>query len=48
VSSTVVPIIGGSVYLQATPAGVTSSVSMTLGTTISSATELRAHVITNQ
>jgi hypothetical protein len=48
VSSAVVPAIGGNVYLQATPVGVTSSVSMTLGTSISSATQLRAAIRTNQ
>ncbi len=48
VTSTVVPAVGGSVYLQATPSGVTSSVSMTLVTTITSAGQLRAPVVTNQ
>ena len=48
VTSTVVPAVGGSVYLQATPSGVTSSVSMTLVTTITSAGQLRARVVTNQ
>jgi len=36
------------VYLQATPAGVTSSVTMSLGTSISSAAQLRAAIKTNQ
>jgi hypothetical protein len=48
VSSAVVPAIGGHVYLQATSSGVTSSVTMTLGTSISSATQLRAAIKTNQ
>jgi hypothetical protein len=48
VSSAVVPAVGGNAFLQATPAGVTSSVSMTLGTSISSATQLRAAIKTNQ
>jgi hypothetical protein len=48
VSSTVVPAISGHVYLQVEPAGVASSTSITLGTSISSATQLRASVKTNQ
>ncbi len=48
VTSTVVPAVGGSVYLQATPTGVSSSVSMTLATTVTSASQLRARVVTNQ
>ena len=48
VSSAVVPAVGGSVYLQATPTSVTSSVSMTLSTSISSASQLRASVATRQ
>lgn len=48
VSSAVVPAVGGEVYLQATPTGVTSSVSMTLATLISSPTQLRAAIKTNQ
>jgi hypothetical protein len=48
VSSTVVPAISGHVYLQVEPAGVASSTSVTLGTSISSATQLRASVKTNQ
>jgi hypothetical protein len=48
VNSSVVPAIGGSVFLLATPTAVSSSVSMTLGTSISSSTQLRAHVATNQ
>jgi hypothetical protein len=48
VSSTVVPAIGESVYLQMEPAGVTSSMTVTLGTSITSPTQLRAAVKTNQ
>jgi len=48
VSSTVVPPIGGKVYLQVEPAGVTSSTTVTLGTSITSPTQLRAAVKTNQ
>ena len=48
VSSTVVPAISGHVYLQVEPTGVASSTSLTLGTSISSATQLRAPVKTNQ
>jgi hypothetical protein len=44
----VVPPLSGSAYLQIAPTGVTSSVTLTLGTTISSATQLRAQVSTNQ
>jgi hypothetical protein len=47
-TSTVVPPLSGSAYLQIAPTGVTSSVTLTLGTTISSATQLRAQVSTNQ
>lgn len=48
VTSTVVPPVGGSAYLQATAASVGSSVTMTLATSISSSTQLRAHLATNQ
>jgi hypothetical protein len=48
VSSTVVPAIGGHVYLQVEPVGVTSSVTVTLGTSITSSTQLRAAIKTNQ
>jgi len=48
VSSTVVPAVAGHVYLQIEPTGVTSSTVVTLGTSISSATQLRAPVDTNQ
>ena len=48
VASVVVPAVGGSVFLQATPASVGSSVSMTLSTSISSASQLRASVATRQ
>lgn len=48
VSSTVVPAIGGHVYLQVEPASVTSSVTVTLGTSITSSTQLRAALKTNQ
>jgi hypothetical protein len=48
VSSTIVPAVGGGVYLQVEPASVTSSVTVTLGTSITSPTQLRAAVKTNQ
>ena len=48
VNSAVVPAIGGHVYLQMEPTGVTSSVTVTLGTSITSPTQLRAVVKTNQ
>jgi hypothetical protein len=48
VTSTVVPAVGGSVYLQIEPASVTSSTTVTLGTSITSPTQLRAAVKTNQ
>jgi len=48
VSSTVVPAVGAAVYLQVEPASVTSSVTVTLGTSITSPTQLRASVKTNQ
>ena len=48
VSSTVVPAVGGAVYLQVEPVGVTSSVTVTLGTSITSPAQLRAAVKTNQ
>ncbi len=48
VTSTVVPAVGGKVYLQVEPAGVTSSTTVTLGTSISSPAQLRAAVKTNQ
>jgi hypothetical protein len=48
VSSTVVPAIAGHVYLQVEPASVTSSVTVTLGTSITSSTQLRAAIKTNQ
>ncbi len=48
VSSTVVPAVSGHVYLQVEPTGVTSSTLVTMGTSISSATQLRAPVKTNQ
>jgi hypothetical protein len=48
VSSTVVPAVAGHVYLQVEPTGVKSSTVVTLGTSISSATQLRAPVNTNQ
>ena len=47
-SSTVVPAIGGHVYLQVEPTSVTSSVTVTLGTSITSPTQLRAALKTNQ
>jgi hypothetical protein len=48
VTSTVVPPVAGSVYLQVEPASVTSSVIVTLGTSITPTTQLRARVVTNQ
>ncbi len=48
VTSTTVPPLSGSVYLQVEPAAVTSSVTVTLGTSISSPSQLRAAVKTNQ
>jgi hypothetical protein len=48
VSSAVVPAVAGHVYLQVEPVGVISSTSVTLGTSISSTTQLRAPVNTNQ
>ena len=48
VTSTVVAALGGHVYLQVEPAGVTSSTTVTLGTSITSPTQLRAAVKTNQ
>jgi hypothetical protein len=48
VSSTVVPAVGGKVYLQIEPASVTSSVSVTLGTSITSPSQLRSGIKTNQ
>ena len=48
VSSTVLPAVGGAVYLQVEPATVTSSTTVTLGTSITGPTQLRAAVKTNQ
>jgi hypothetical protein len=48
VASTVVPPVAGAVFLQVEPASVTSSVAVTLGTSITSASQLRARVVTNQ
>ncbi len=48
VSSGVVPALGGHVYLEAVPSSVTSSVTVTLGTSIDPATQLRAPQVTNQ
>jgi hypothetical protein len=48
VSSIVVPVVGGKVYLQVEPASVTSSVTVTLGTSITSPAQLRAAIRTNQ
>ncbi len=48
VTSTVVPAVGGKVYLQVEPAAVGSSVTLTLGTSITSPTQLRTAVKTNQ
>jgi len=48
VTSATVPALSGSVYLQFEPAAVTSSTSVTLATLITSPTQLRAAVKTNQ
>ncbi len=48
VTATQVPPLSGSVYLQVQPATVTSSVTVTLGTSISSPTQLRASVKTDR
>jgi len=48
VNSAVVPPLAGAVFLQVEPASVTSSTTVTLGTSIKSATQLRAAVNTNQ
>jgi hypothetical protein len=48
VSSTVVPAVAGHVYLQVEPIGVLASTTVTLGTTITSANQLRAAIKTNQ
>jgi hypothetical protein len=48
VSSAVVPPVGGSVYLQFEPASVTSSLAVTLGTSITAPSQLRAAVTTSQ
>lgn len=48
VSSAVVPALAGAVFLQVEPASVTSSTTVTLGTSITSATQLRAAIHTNQ
>ncbi|HEY4948664.1 MAG TPA: hypothetical protein VII19_12255 [Acidimicrobiales bacterium] len=47
VTSTVVPAVGGKVHLQVEPSGVSASVTVTLGTSITSPTQLRAAVKTN-
>ena len=48
VTSTQVPPLSGAVYLQVEPASVTTSVTVTLGTSITSPTQLRASIKTNQ
>ena len=48
VSSAVVPLIAGNVYLQVEPASVTFSTTVTLATLVSSPTQLRAAIKTNQ
>jgi hypothetical protein len=48
VASTQVPTLSGSVYLQVQPATVTSPVTVTLGTSITSPTQLRASIKTSQ
>ena len=47
-TSTIVPAVGGHVYLQVEPSGVTSSVTVTLATSITSPTQLRTGVMTSQ
>jgi hypothetical protein len=44
----VVPAVGGKIYLQIEPTGVTASTTVTLGTSVTSPTQLRAAVKTNQ
>jgi hypothetical protein len=48
VNSAVVPALAGAVYLQVEPTAVTSSTTVTLGTSIKSTTQLRAAIRTNQ
>ena len=48
VSSTVAPAVSGHVYLQIEPTSVTSTTTVTLGTSITSASQLRAAIKTNQ
>jgi hypothetical protein len=48
VTSTVLPAVAGKVYLQIEPASLTSSTTVTLGTSITSPTQLRAAVKKNQ
>jgi hypothetical protein len=48
VSSTVVPAVGGTVYLQIEPTGVTSATTVTLSASVASPTQLRAAVKANQ
>ncbi|MGH3579755.1 MAG: hypothetical protein ACRDU0_19660 [Mycobacterium sp.] len=48
VSSAVVPALAGAVFLQVEPTSVTSSTTVTLGTSIQSATQLRAPIQINQ
>jgi hypothetical protein len=48
VTSTVVPAVGASVYLQIEPTGVTSSTTVSLSTSITSPGQLRAAVKTSQ
>jgi hypothetical protein len=47
VSSTVAIAVGADEYLQVEPTGVTSSVTVTLGTSINPATQLRSPIATN-
>jgi hypothetical protein len=48
VTSSTVPALSGAVYLQVEPAAVTSTVTVGLSTLITSPTQLRAAVKTNQ
>ncbi len=48
VTSTVVPPVGGSIYLQVTETGISTAVTVSLSASISAATQLRSPQVTNQ
>jgi hypothetical protein len=48
VTSTVVPPVGGSIYLQVTETGFSTAVTVSLSASISAATQLRTPLVTNQ